>query len=159
MIFNLPRTKLSLSSEVLPRRSLSHFPRWEQWLPSTAPCFHPCDQQDKPLPHLKSIFLSCVIVWTMKGTWFSDEVKPLLSHLNPDYALLPQLRVDGGKLSSECVIVDHFLDKLTQLLLIKHICVCKDLTDCKFALVALCRATSAKLQNLDQDIHTELEAI
>ena len=31
------------------------------------------------------------------------EVKPFLSHLNPDYALLPQLRVDGGELSPECV--------------------------------------------------------
>ena len=35
----------------------------------------------------------------------------------------------------------------------------QDITDCKFTLVALCRATSAKLKNLDQDIHTELEAL
>ena len=49
------------------------------------------------------------------------EVKPLLSHLNPDYTLSPQLRVDGGELSSKCVIVDHLLDKITQLFHIRHI--------------------------------------
>ena len=85
-------------------------------------------------------------------------MKPLLSHLNPDYALSPQLRVDGGELSSKCVIVDHLLDNFAQLFHIRHFSILYCTVDGKFALVALCRATSAKLQNLDQDIHTELEA-
>ena len=50
-----------------------------------------------------------------KKTWVSDEVKPLLSHLNPDDALSPQLRVDGGELSSQRVIVDHLQDDCAQL--------------------------------------------
>ena len=85
-------------------------------------------------------------------------MEPLLSHLNPDYALSSQLRVDGGELSSKCVIVDHLLDKLTQLFHIRHISIPQYIIDCEFTLVALCRATSGKLQNLDEDIHTELEA-
>ena len=32
------------------------------------------------------------------------------------------------------------------------------MTDCKFALVAFRQTTSAKLQNLDQDIHVEFKA-
>ena len=87
-----------------------------------------------------------------------DEVKRLLSHLNPDYAFSSQLRVDGGELSSKCVIVDHLLDKIAQLFHIRHSSVLYDISDCEFTLVAFCRATSAKLQNLDQDIHTELDA-
>ena len=85
-------------------------------------------------------------------------MKPLLSHLNPDYTLSPQLRVDGGELSSEFVIADHLLDYLTQLFRISDISIPQEMTDGKFTLVALCRATSAKLQNLDQDIHTALDA-
>ena len=84
-------------------------------------------------------------------------MKPLLSHLNPDYALSPQLRVDGGELSSKCAKVDHLLDKIAQYF-VSHIFTYQDIADREFTLVALCRATSAKLQNLDQDIHTELEA-
>ena len=86
-------------------------------------------------------------------------MKPLLSHLNPDYALSPQLRVDGGELSSKCVIVDHLLDTIAKLFHMGHISVLQDLIDSQFTLIALCRATSAKLQNLDQDVHTELEAL
>ena len=86
-------------------------------------------------------------------------MKPLLSHLNPDYALPLQLGVDGGELSSKCVIVDHLLDDFAKLFYIGHISIIRHrITDDKFTLVALCRATSAKLQNLDQDIHTALEA-
>ena len=59
----------------------------------------------------------------LQGTWVSDEVKPLLSHLNPDYALTPQLRVDGGELSSKSVEVDHILDMIAQLFHIRHICI------------------------------------
>ena len=93
-----------------------------------------------------------------KKTWVSDEVKPLLSHLNPDDALLPQIRVDGGELSSKGMKVDHLLDNIAQLSHIRHISIGQGIVDRKFTLVALCWATSAKLQNLDQDIHTELEA-
>ena len=86
-------------------------------------------------------------------------MKPLLSNLNPDYALSPQLRVDRGELSTQSVIVDHLLDKIAQLFHIRHISIHKDITDCEFTLVAPCRATSAKFQNLDQDIHSELDAL
>ena len=58
-----------------------------------------------------------------KKTWVSYEVKPLLSNLNPDYALSPQLRVDRGELSSKCVIMDHLLDSNSQLFHIRHISV------------------------------------
>ena len=85
-------------------------------------------------------------------------MQPLLSHLNPDYALSPQLRVDGGELSPKCLVVDHLLDQFAQLFCIRNISIQENMTDCVFTLEALCRATSAKLQNLDQDIHTSLEA-
>ena len=85
-------------------------------------------------------------------------MQPLLPHLNPDYALSPQLRVDGGELSSKCVLVDHLLDKIAQLFHIKHISINQGNADCKLTLVAFCQTTSAKLQNLDQDIHPALEA-
>ena len=84
-----------------------------------------------------------------------DEVKPLLPHLNPDDALSPQLRVDGGELSSESFPVDHFLDKASKFS-INNISIREDMIDSIFALVALCRATSAKLQDFDQDINIEL---
>ena len=48
-------------------------------------------------------------------------MKPLLSHLNPDDALSPQFRVDGGELSSQLVKVDHRLDEIAQLFEIGHI--------------------------------------
>ena len=47
------------------------------------------------------------------GTWVLDNVKPLLSHLNPDYALSSQLRVDREELSSKCVMMDHLLSQET----------------------------------------------
>ena len=94
---------------------------------------------------------------TFKFTCITDEVKPLLPHLNPDDALSLQLRVDGGELSSESVIVGHFLDKASKFS-INHISIQQDMIDSIFALVALCRATSAKLQDFDQDINIELGA-
>ena len=86
-------------------------------------------------------------------------MKPLLSHLNPGYPFSSQFRVDGGKLSSKCVIVDHLLDMIAQLVYIRHISILQGIVDGIFTLVALCRATSAKLQNLDEDIHTQPMAI
>ena len=94
---------------------------------------------------------------TFKFTCITDEVKPLLPHLNPGDALSPQLRVDGGELSSESVKVDHFLDKASKFS-INNISIREDMIDSIFALVALCRATSAKLQDFDQDINIEFEA-
>ena len=95
---------------------------------------------------------------TFKFTCVTDEVKPLLPHLNPDDALSPQLRVDGGELSSESVIVDHFLDKASKFS-INHTCIHQDSFDSIFTLVALCRATSAKLQDFDQDVNMEPEVL
>ena len=90
-----------------------------------------------------------------------DKAKPLLPDLDPDYALVPQFRVDGGKLSPNCEVVDHFLDKTAQisssyLIFIK---VSQSSHDCIFTLVALCRATSAKLQDFDEDICAASEAL
>ena len=53
--------------------------------------------------------------------------------------------------------MDHLLDNTTQLS-IRHISIDQYVTDCVFTLIALCRATSAKLQDFDQDINIELEA-
>ena len=74
-----------------------------------------------------------------------NEAKPLLPQLNPVNALSPQLRVDGGELSSECVIVDHFLDSLAHLSRSYVMSIVQNIINCIFTLVALCRATSAKL--------------
>ena len=65
-------------------------------------------------------------------------MKSLLSHLNPDYALSPQLRMDGGELSPNCEIVDHLLNKVPQLFLIRQISIHEDIVDGKLTLVALC---------------------
>ena len=86
-----------------------------------------------------------------------DEVKPLLPHLNPDDALSPQLRVDGGELSPESAIVDHFLDKASKFST-NHISIHEYKIDSIFTLVALCRASSAKLQDFDEDVDVKFEA-
>ena len=84
-------------------------------------------------------------------------MKPLLSYFNPDDALSPQLRVNRGKLSPKSSVVDHILDSLAQIFS-SHSLICQDITDSKFALVALGRATSAKFENLDEHINTVFEA-
>ena len=83
-------------------------------------------------------------------------MKPLLPHLDPDDALSLQLRVDGGELSSESAIVDHILD-IAFKSIINHICIHQDSIDSIFTLVALCRATSAKLQDFDEDVDVKFE--
>ena len=95
---------------------------------------------------------------SLKFTCVPDEVKPLLPHLNPDDALSLQLRMNGGELSLKSLIVDHLLDSLAQIFS-SHNPILQDIIDSKFALVALGRATSAKLQNLDENIKMVFEAI
>ena len=85
-------------------------------------------------------------------------MKSLIPHVHPDNALSPQLRVNRGELSSKSVIVDHIPDSLAQLFY-SHSSICQDIADSKFALVALGRATSAKLKNLDQHVNIVFEAI
>ena len=87
-----------------------------------------------------------------------DKVKSLLPHIHPDNALLSQLRVNRSELSPKSAYVDHLLDRLAQLFS-SYILNVQDIMDSKFTLVAFCRTTSAKLKNLDQDIHTALEAV
>ena len=65
--------------------------------------------------------------------------------------------MDRGELSPESFEVDDFLDKASKFS-INHICIHQDKIDSIFTLVALCRATSAKLQDFDQDIDIALEA-
>ena len=84
-------------------------------------------------------------------------MKPFLPNFHPVNTLSPQLRVDGGELSPESFEVDHFLDKASKFS-INNICIQQDRIDSIFTLVALCRATSAKLQDFDQDINIELAA-
>ena len=85
-------------------------------------------------------------------------MKSLLSHVHPDNALSPQLRVNRGELSPKSFIVDHLLDNLAQFLS-SHNLICQDIIDSKFALIALGRATSAKLKNLDEHVNMVVEAI
>ena len=81
-----------------------------------------------------------------------DEVKSLISHVHPENALSPQLRVNRGELSPKSLIVDHSLDSLAQVFSNQNLIV-KDMIDSKFALVALGQATSAKLENFDEHIN------
>ena len=64
-----------------------------------------------------------------------DKAKSLLSHVHPDNALSPQLRVNRGELSPKSFIVDHLLDSLAQIFN-SHNSIVQDMTDSKFALVA-----------------------
>ena len=84
-------------------------------------------------------------------------MKSLPSHVHPDNALSPQLRVNRGELSPKSVIVDHILDSLAQLFS-SHIFICQDMFDSIFALVALGKATSAKFENLDEHVNMLFEA-
>ena len=84
-------------------------------------------------------------------------MKPFLPNFHPVNTLSPQLRVDGGELSPESVIVYHFLDKASKFST-NHISIHEYMIDSIFTLVALCRASSAKLQDFDQDINIEFEA-
>ena len=86
-----------------------------------------------------------------------NKVKSFLSHVHPDNALSPQLRVNRGELSPKSDIVDHLLDSLAQVFSI-HISTLQDIIDSKFALVALGRATSAKLKNLDEHVNLVFQA-
>ena len=53
--------------------------------------------------------------------------------------------------------MDHVLDKATKFT-IEHISIQEDMIDSIFTLVALCRATSAKLQDFDEDVDVKFEA-
>ena len=85
-------------------------------------------------------------------------MKSPLSHIHPDNALSPQLRVNRGELSPKSLIVDHLLDSFAQVFS-SHNSILQDSIDSKFALVALGRATSAKLKNLDENIDMVSQAI
>ena len=84
-------------------------------------------------------------------------MKSILSHVHPDNALSPQLRVNLGELSPKSSKVDHILDSLAQPFS-NHNSISQDSADSKFALVALGRATSAKLKNFDEHINMLSEA-
>ena len=142
-----------LASEALPDlfhlRNLPKFPpRRDQWLASPAP--PPPVLLLRPQNRLQTkLSLSSVIFFTQNvATCVLDKAKPLLLHLNPDDALSPQLRVNRGELSPNCVIVDHLLDSLTKSS-IRLISILQDIIGCKFTIVAFCRAASAKLQDFD----------
>ena len=85
-------------------------------------------------------------------------MKSPLSHIHPDNALSPQLRVNRGELSPKSFMVDHILDSLAQLFSSQN-SICHDIIDSKFALVAFGQATSAKLKNLDEHVNIVFEAI
>ena len=87
----------------------------------------------------------------------ANKVKSLLPHVDPDNALLPQLRVNRGELSPKSFKVDHLLDSLAQVFS-SHNSVVQHTLDSKFALVALGRATSAKLKNLNEHVNMVSQA-
>ena len=89
----------------------------------------------------QDILYDCAIYFTH----VLDEIESLLSHVHPDNALSPQLRVNRGELSPKSFIVDHILDSLAQLFSSHNLISHQDILDPKFALVAFGRATSAKL--------------
>ena len=91
-------------------------------------------------------------------TCVTDKVKSLLSHVHSDNALSPQLRMNRGELSSKSFMVDHILDSFAQLFS-SHISSVQDRINSKFALVALGRASSAKLKNLDEHVNMAFEAM
>ena len=85
----------------------------------------------------------CGLLW--KLTWFFlfDELEPLLPHLHPGDAFSHQVRVDGGELATDGLVVDDLLDGRPHLLHALNALVLKCFVDSKLALVALGRATSA----------------
>ena len=86
------------------------------------------------------------------------KVKSRLSNDHPDNALSPQLRVNRGELSTKSFKVDHIPDSLAQVFSSNNL-ILQDIVDSKFALVALGRATSAKLENLDENINIVLQTM
>ena len=65
--------------------------------------------------------------------------------------------MDRGELFPENFPVDDFLDKAFKFS-INHISINQNIVDSIFTLEAFCRASSAKLQDFNQDINIELEA-
>ena len=107
---------------------------------------------ESPKPKLYQLIFEIEIV-----TCVSNEMKSPLPHVHPDDALSPQLRVNRGELSPKSLIVDHILHSLAQVFS-SHILILQDMANSKFALVALGRATSTKLENLDVHINMVVEA-
>ena len=108
-------------------------------------------------------FYQClnVISWNQifrGNTCVTNKPKPLFPHLNLDDALLPQLRMDRGELSSKSEVMDHLLDIGTQVSS-SLVSIHQDNVNCIFTLVAFCRAACAKLQNLCENVNFELESM
>ena len=78
-----------------------------------------------------------------------DEVEPLLAHLHPGDALSRQVRVDGGELATEGMVVDDLLEGRPQILGAVNTLVYKYLVNSKLHLVASCWAISAVFQDLE----------
>ena len=87
-----------------------------------------------------------------------DEIKSIFSHIHPDNAFSLQLRVNTGELSPKSLIVNDILDSLVQIFSSQN-SILQDRTDSKFTLIALGRATSAKLKNLDEHVNMVFEAM
>ena len=87
----------------------------------------------------------------MDSTCFCDfdKVKPLLPHLHPGDAFSRQVRVDGGELATDFVVVHHLLDGWPHLL---HTINTLGAIDHKLALITSGRATSAVFQNFQEHI-------
>ena len=86
-----------------------------------------------------------------------DEEEPLLPHLNLGDALSRQVRVDGGELATDGVVVDEFLEGCSQLVHPFNVPVRKNLLHCKLDLVARGGATSAIFENFQEDVSLQLE--
>ena len=86
----------------------------------------------------------------------SDEVEPLLPHLNPCDAFSRQVRVYGGELATDGVVLDDLLDGCSQLLHALNALVHERFLYCILALVAPSRATSAVFDDLQDDVRLQL---
>ena len=75
------------------------------------------------------------------------EEEPLLPHLHSRDALSRQVRMDGGELATDGVVVDDLLDGCPHLLHALNAFVNEDSVNGEFALVTPGRATSAVFQD------------
>ena len=89
----------------------------------------------------------CVPAYTC--LFLCDEVEPFLPHFHPDDAYCRQVRVDGGELATEGVVLDDLLHSCSHLPHAFDAAVCKLSVNGKLTLITFDGAVSAVLQNFE----------
>ena len=91
----------------------------------------------------------CVPAYTC--LFLCDEVEPFLPHFHPDEddAYSCQVRVDGGELATEGVVLDDLLHSCSHLLHALDAVVCKLSVNGKLTLITFDGAVSAVFQNFE----------